>query len=332
MLAQFSPLLLSGSEENLVILQKEDNDIAKEGIIHVLAKAGGSIREQLAASSRCNSMTFYSVDLILKRLCLEGSRKQAKYAVHALAVITKDDGLKSLSVLYKRLVDMLENKTHLPAILQSLGYIAQTAMPVFKTRETKILEFITSKILKCSNIFGIKALVKSYLPIKDSHLRLGLANLLEILKIPVDRAHMKLASAKAVLRLSKEWDHKIPIDVFHLTLGTSELHIFTSLIMHGDEDSKSEISTDKESISTLVSIFQSIKRSEDIVDAMKSKEIQGMDFSIFKRPELQKLSMALNLCANQTNVKMANELASYYFKKLNEGRIHEFGEDRASSS
>lgn len=45
---------------------------------------------------------FYSsVDLILEQLCLEGSRRQAKYAVHALAAITKDDGLKSLSVLYK---------------------------------------------------------------------------------------------------------------------------------------------------------------------------------------------------------------------------------------
>jgi len=38
---------------------------------------------------------------MLERLCLEGSRRQAKYAVHALVAITKDDGLKSLSVLYK---------------------------------------------------------------------------------------------------------------------------------------------------------------------------------------------------------------------------------------
>lgn len=42
-----------------------------------------------------------SLDLILERICLEGSRTQAKYAVHALAAITKDDGLMSLSVLYK---------------------------------------------------------------------------------------------------------------------------------------------------------------------------------------------------------------------------------------
>jgi hypothetical protein len=48
-----------------------------------------------------------SVDLILERLCLEGNRRQAKYAVHALAAITKDDGLKSLSVLYKVSYDIL---------------------------------------------------------------------------------------------------------------------------------------------------------------------------------------------------------------------------------
>lgn len=49
-----------------------------------------------------------SVDLLLERLCLEGSRKQAKYSVQALAAITKDDGLKSLSVLYKVGVSLVE--------------------------------------------------------------------------------------------------------------------------------------------------------------------------------------------------------------------------------
>ncbi|PAL62525.1 hypothetical protein CEJ83_21040, partial [Acinetobacter baumannii] len=61
-------------------------------------------------------------------------------------------------------------------------------------------------------------------------------NLLEILKnmlsfgdilkdvksITVDKAHLRLASAKAVLRLSKYWDQKIPIDVFYLTLRLSQ--------------------------------------------------------------------------------------------------------------
>ncbi|XP_047148775.1 sister chromatid cohesion protein PDS5 homolog A-like isoform X1 [Vigna umbellata] len=248
-IARFSPLLLRGSEEELVNLLKDNDDTIKEGVLNVVAKAGGTIREQLAVTST-------SVDLILERLCLEGSRRQAKYAVHALAAITKDDGLKSLSVLYKKLVDMLEDKTHLPAILQSLGCIAQTAMPVYVTREKEIEEFITNKILKSDSqednrktswdgesdlcklkIYGIKTFVKSYLPVKDAHVRPDIDRILDILRnillygevskdlksSSVDKAHLKLASAKAVLRLSRLWDHKIPVDLFHLTLRVSEV-------------------------------------------------------------------------------------------------------------
>ncbi|CAN4114615.1 unnamed protein product [Withania somnifera] len=248
-LARFCPLLLGGIEEDLIHLLEDDNEIIKEGVLHVLAKAGGAIREKLGDSSR-------SLDLMLERICLEGSRRQAKYAIHALASIMKDDGLKSLSVLYKKLVDMLDEKLHLPAVLQSLGCIAQTAMPVFETREKEIEQFIKKKILELSHtsegkgeeswedrseicsmkIFGIKTLVKSYLPVKDANLRLGFDELLGILKNVlsfgeisvqiksslVDKAHLRLAAAKAMLRLSKQWDHKIPVDVFYVTLGTSE--------------------------------------------------------------------------------------------------------------
>lgn len=47
---------------------------------------------------------------------------------------------------------MLEEKTHLPAVLQSLGCIAQTAMPVFETREKEIEEFIKNQILNCDSV------------------------------------------------------------------------------------------------------------------------------------------------------------------------------------
>ena len=50
-------------------------------------------------------------------------------------------------------MDTLEDKTHLPAILQSLGCIAQTALPIFETREDEIIEFIMSKILHDSNVW-----------------------------------------------------------------------------------------------------------------------------------------------------------------------------------
>ncbi|CAI8590496.1 unnamed protein product [Vicia faba] len=250
-IARFCPHFFNGSEKELVKLLKDNNnnDMIREGILTILAKAGGTIREQLSVKSS-------SVDLMLERLCLEGSRRQAKYAVHALAAITKDDGLKSLSVLYKRLVDMLEEKTHLPTVLQSLGCIAQTAMPVFETRESEIEEFIINKILKSDSkddhtkaswddksdicvlkIYGIKTVVKSYLPIKGALVRSGIDGLLDILRnilsygeiskdiksSSVDKAHMRLASAKAVLRLARLWDHKIPADTFHLTLRASEI-------------------------------------------------------------------------------------------------------------
>lgn len=52
MVARFSPSLLNGTEEDLVNLLREDNDVIKEGVLHVLARAGGSIREQLALTSR----------------------------------------------------------------------------------------------------------------------------------------------------------------------------------------------------------------------------------------------------------------------------------------
>lgn len=47
------------------------------------------------------------------------------------------------------------------------------------------------------------------------------------------------------------------------------------MLVHGDDDTKAEASINKEkeieSISVIVSIFQSIKCSKDIVDATKSK-------------------------------------------------------------
>lgn len=39
----------------------------------------------------------------------------------------------------------------------------------------------------------------------------------------VDRAHLKLAAAKAVLRLLKKWEHRIPVNVLYLALRSSEV-------------------------------------------------------------------------------------------------------------
>lgn len=50
--------------------------------------------------SSCGVVLCSNVNLILEQLCVEGNRKQAKYAVSAIAAMTADSGLKALSVLY----------------------------------------------------------------------------------------------------------------------------------------------------------------------------------------------------------------------------------------
>jgi len=47
---------------------------------------------------------------------------------------------------------MLEDKRYQPAVLQCLGCIAQIAMPVYETRESEVVEFIRSKILKLKSV------------------------------------------------------------------------------------------------------------------------------------------------------------------------------------
>lgn len=47
---------------------------------------------------------------------------------------------------------MLNEKKHLPAVLQSLGCIAEIAMPVFETRESEIETFIKKEILERNHV------------------------------------------------------------------------------------------------------------------------------------------------------------------------------------
>lgn len=65
---------------------------------------------------------------------------------------------------------MLEEKTHLPAVLQSLGCIAETAMPVFETRESEIEKFIIEKILKRNDVCLSNLLCCDYLVMTSDNL------------------------------------------------------------------------------------------------------------------------------------------------------------------
>lgn len=235
------PSLLEGAEEDLLQLLKVDNELIKEGVVQILAKAGGSIRGQLAEESG-------SVDLMLEKLCMEGTRKQAKYAVQALTAINSDSGLKALSALYRKLVDLLETGAHLPTVLQSLGCIAQSAMSVFELREEELVNFLVRDLFRRDSIqpedmntdmqesseatllkvFGLKTLVKSFLPNKDAQQRQRVKGVLGILtkflecgeisddirSSDADKAQLRLAAAKGGLRLAKKWDAQFSPQLF----------------------------------------------------------------------------------------------------------------------
>lgn len=47
---------------------------------------------------------------------------------------------------------MLEEKSHLPSVLQSLGCIAESALPVFETREIEVEKFIKEKVLELGEV------------------------------------------------------------------------------------------------------------------------------------------------------------------------------------
>ncbi|GLJ13664.1 hypothetical protein SUGI_0217810 [Cryptomeria japonica] len=243
------PSTIEGSEKDLLQLLENDDDQIKEGVVCILSKTGRIIDKNMFEISG-------STDFLLKNLCLEDSTKQAKDAEKAITETIRDSGLHALSALYKRLVVMLENGDHLPKVLQLLGCIAQIAMPVFETEEERIIQFICRKLLhKSSNpadlcktewedrseicflkLCGIKTLVKSYLPNKDAQLRKRIKALFGVLtrlisageisedvkSSKVDKAHLRLAAAIAVLRLSMQWDSCVSPQLFHLTLRTAQ--------------------------------------------------------------------------------------------------------------
>ncbi|KAK4572850.1 hypothetical protein RGQ29_031022 [Quercus rubra] len=90
-------------------------------------------------------------------------------------------------------------------------------------------QFIFSKLCK---IYGLKTLVKRFLPHRGTHARRQIDELLDILSNMLqkgdafdgiitcenDKAHMRLAAAKSVLQLSRRWDLHISPEIFRFTI------------------------------------------------------------------------------------------------------------------
>ncbi|KAI3984094.1 hypothetical protein MKX01_035221 [Papaver californicum] len=243
------PSLLQGSEELLrKLLLEEDNPLC-EKLLQILSKAGSHIRMQLS-----------DIHTLLERLCLEGTRVQSKYAILSIVALGGASVQMVLSDLYEKLVDSLklvdspqarENGPRLPTVLQSLGFIAQYSVLTFESREEEITAIIHSIFGKadlgdsivpsdeefpCSSscklkIYGLKTLVKSFLPHQGTLVRRHVNKLLDILlkMLPEgktsddftsvnDKAHVRLAAAKAVLHLARRWDLHVSQQIFSMTI------------------------------------------------------------------------------------------------------------------
>ncbi|MED6112773.1 hypothetical protein PIB30_064706 [Stylosanthes scabra] len=235
------PTMLKGLEMQFQKLLEQKSPV-NDKLIEIIAKAGAHV-----------SFNISDIYPFLKKICLDGTRTQAKFAVSAIAAITSE---KSFFLnLYEALIDSLYSQWNVPTVLQSLGCIAQHSVLTFETRGEEITLYISQKIIQMEHlddgdsmtclddtaqccescrlkIYGLKTLVKSYLPYQGSHMKRNIKVLLEILSTTLhnnfdmtdtgscenDMSRIRLAAAKAVLRLSRKWDLHITPEIFHSTI------------------------------------------------------------------------------------------------------------------
>ncbi|XP_012078230.1 sister chromatid cohesion protein PDS5 homolog A [Jatropha curcas] len=239
-IVSLSPLLLRGSEEQFRILLEEKRSI-NDVLIEVFAKAGPHI-----------SVKFSDFYPFLESACLEGTRVQSKHAISAIASLIGPSEEFTFPKLCKELVYSLHRGWNTPTILQSLGCIAQHSVSAFEAQEREIRLYIFERIFQeeqsddftsfgetsersvsCKlKIYGLKMLVKSFLPHRGSHVNRQIDDLLDfllkllqrgdafdgIISRSTDRPHIILAAAKSVLRLSRRWDLHMSPELFRLTI------------------------------------------------------------------------------------------------------------------
>ncbi|CAN4099678.1 unnamed protein product [Withania somnifera] len=237
------PSLLRGLETEFEHLLLEEVIPFNEQLIRILAKEGSHMSLDLGA-----------IYPFLEKVCLEGSRAQSKLAISAIAALIGPEQSVFLD-LCKTLVDSLHLGKHLPTVLQSLGCLAQHSVLAFQAHEDVVTHYIIEEIFQltdvamledldlieetseCSvscqlKIFGLKALVRSFLPHQNATVSRPITFLLDIIldmlhkgsyddgiiSSDSDKAHLRLAAAKSVLQLSRRWDSIISPPIFSCTV------------------------------------------------------------------------------------------------------------------
>ncbi|XP_057735278.1 sister chromatid cohesion protein PDS5 homolog B isoform X2 [Arachis stenosperma] len=235
------PTMLKGLEMQFQMLLEQKSTV-NDKLIEIIAKAGAHV-----------SFNISDIYPFLKKMCLDGTRTQAKFSVSAIAAITTEQSV--FLNLYEALIDPLYSQWNVPTVLQSLGCIAQHSVLTFETRGEEITSYISQKIIQMEHlddgdsvtclantarccescqlkIYGLKTLVKSYLPYQAGHIKRNIKFLLDILSTMLynnfdmtdtgscenDMSRIRLAAAKAVLRLSRKWDLHITPEIFRCTI------------------------------------------------------------------------------------------------------------------
>ncbi|KAK6132309.1 hypothetical protein DH2020_033933 [Rehmannia glutinosa] len=194
------PSLLRGSEKQFQLWLLEREIPFNEQLIEMLAREGYHMSIKLS-----------DIYPSLEKVCLEGTRAQSKHAVSAIAALA---GTSEQSIFSK----------------------------LCKALTSKDLDMFDESSNCCSScklkVFGLKALVRSFLPHTHACLIRPISFLLDIIQqmlqkcgfsagsIPCehDEAFIRLAAAKSVLRLSRRWDLHISPQIFRLTILTAKDH------------------------------------------------------------------------------------------------------------
>ncbi|CAN0892422.1 Sister chromatid cohesion protein PDS5 homolog B [Linum grandiflorum] len=182
------PFLLRGSEKEVQMLL-EDNTLTAV-LIEVLAKAGSHISAKFS--------DFYP---FLRKVCLEGTRVQAKHAVSAFASLAGSSEQAAFLQLCEELVNSLRCGWNTSTVLQSLGCIMLHSVSAFEIHGEEIRSYIfdiifklnqsddpmcSDEMLNCTDscklkIIALKTLVRSFLPGQGSHLKRKIDEMLGLL-------------------------------------------------------------------------------------------------------------------------------------------------------
>ncbi|CAI9115357.1 OLC1v1016244C1 [Oldenlandia corymbosa var. corymbosa] len=238
------PMLLQSSEKRFLELLAKDIIPFNEQVIHVMTKDGSNLCIELS-----------DVYALLEKVCLEGTRAHAKLAVIAIKALSGSREKVIFSKLCKILLDSLRHSKNVPTVLQSLGCIAQQSPSALEAHEADITSYILEEVFTLAKvdksnklnsncetsqcckscmlqIYGLKALVKSFLPTGhspgDQNFNYLLSVITKMLQTGCvsdvtdpchsDMGSIQLAAAKSVLLLSRKWDLHISPLIFRMTM------------------------------------------------------------------------------------------------------------------